>query len=212
MPLLKHHCRLTGFRWSLIVCSTRWLVCCSSTPLRPVRLRLSVPSADFSWQVQPQLSRLSPRWNGWSWWLETVEAVRWGELAAGGYVLASVLPVWRPSLQGFRSAKRRGEKEGKYKSRGVRVHERLAWWLCVTLPYRGCHSPACHTPPFLSSRCLLRPCHSFLTLLPVCSWVNSTLKIWSFHFTNKLIFTHSLPMTTTSRVPLCNWISTPLLI
>lgn len=161
-PLLKHHRRLLHFQgtsWSLIVCSTRRLVCWSSTPLRSV-LCLSAPSARGSWQVQPQLNQLSSPWKGWSGRLETVEAVRCGELAAGRHVLASMLPICCPSLQGFRSAKR-GRGGEKYKSRGMRVHERLAWWLCVTLPYHECHSPACHTPPFLSSRCLFRPCHSF---------------------------------------------------
>lgn len=41
-------------------------------------------------------------------------------------MLGSMLPVCCPSLQGSRSAKR-GRGGEKYKSRGMRVHERLAW-------------------------------------------------------------------------------------
>lgn len=40
-------------------------------------------------------------------------------------MLASMLPIWCPSLQGFRSRGEEGEKQSREES--VRVHERLAW-------------------------------------------------------------------------------------
>lgn len=68
--------------------------------------------------VQAQLCRLSPRSDGSSWWQEMVEAVSCGKLVAGGWMLASMLSIWCPSLQGFRS-RRRERKEEKQK-RGER--------------------------------------------------------------------------------------------
>jgi len=99
---------------SLIVCSTHWLVCCMPSPLRPVAFCLSLLPAGGSWLAQLQPSRLRSCWNGPSWWLEMVEAVKWGKLVAGGWMLASMLPTWCPSLQGFRS-RRRGRREVKYR-------------------------------------------------------------------------------------------------
>lgn len=54
-----------------------------------------------------------------------MEAVRYGKLAAGGCTLASMLPIWYPSVQDFRS---RGEEEQRQsREQRVRVHERLVW-------------------------------------------------------------------------------------
>ena len=110
------------------------MLCFVWSPLRTVGLRLPVLRADGSSPVQPQLSRLSPPWNGLIWWLEMGEAVRCGKLVAGGCVLAPMLPIWCPSLQGFRSRMggRKKEKSNVYERR-ARVHERLAWW-------HSCHS------------------------------------------------------------------------
>lgn len=181
IPLLKHHCSLFHLWWSLtssVVCSTGWLVCCKSTPLRLVPLCFSLLPVDDFWYLSlacPQLCSCSPRWDGSSWWLEKVETVRCGKLVAGGCMLASMLPIWCPSLQGFRSRGEEGEKQSREES--VRVHERLAWWhLCHSALSRTSFSSLSHSTlsvvllsiPSLSLFprlcCLFAPSSSPLTL------------------------------------------------
>lgn len=73
--------------------------------------------------------------------------VRCGKLAAEGNMLVSTLPIRRPPLPGLGPRK---ERERRGKSTREEERECMKGYLgdiCVTLPYRACHSPACHTPP-----------------------------------------------------------------
>ncbi len=141
-----------------------------------------------------------------------VAEVRRRKLVARGCELASMLPIWCPSLQGLRSRMRRRretverrDSESAWKVSMVTFVSLclIAYVILLLVTLHSACRPAVYSV-------LVTP---LLTLLLVCSFLLFTHSvIWTFHFLPTSSFSNTLPCQISLLLPLSNFKSTPSLL